>query len=169
MSDEPLDPPAEQPEEPAVPAWPEYSVTVEPLGPVTVIDPEGEPGYRVRLADGRVTAFPAHSGDPSEANAAADIAHAIAHPPPVPVPPVISRAEFIIAARRVLGITEGNVFALISQLPAGEPQETARDLFEHAREFRRSNSFMTALAQLNGNTSEQLDEVFRVGAALDLD
>lgn len=47
----------------------------------TVIAPEGEPGYRVRLPDGQVTAFPAHSGDPCEANAAADIAYAIAHPP----------------------------------------------------------------------------------------
>ena len=84
MSDEPLDPPAEQPEEPAVPAFPEYSVTVAGLGTVTVIDPEGEPGSRVRLPNGAVTAFPAHSGDPCEANAAADIAWAIANPPTFP-------------------------------------------------------------------------------------
>lgn len=53
---------------------------VEGVG--TVIDPQGEPGYRVRLPDGRVTGFPAASGDPSEANAAADIAAAIADPTP---------------------------------------------------------------------------------------
>lgn len=46
----------------------------------TVIDPEGEPGYRVRTADGRVVGYPAQSGAPSEANAAADLAYAIANP-----------------------------------------------------------------------------------------
>jgi hypothetical protein len=87
---------------------------------------------------------------------------------PAPVPQVISRAEFVIAARRVLGLTEGAIHALISQLPAGETQETARDLWENAREFRRDNSFLAALAALNGSTDAEVDEVFRVGAALDL-
>jgi hypothetical protein len=87
---------------------------------------------------------------------------------PAPVPQIITRAEFVIAARRVLGLVEGDVFALISQLPAGETQETARDLWENAREFHRDNSFLAALAQLNGNTPEEIDEVFRVGATLDL-
>jgi hypothetical protein len=135
----------------------------------TVIDPAGEPGYRVRLPDGQVTAFPAFSGQPSPENAAADIAAAIANPPPAPVPLVISRAEFVIAVRRVLSLTEGGIYAIIALLPEGEQRETARDLWENAREFRRDNSFLQALAQLNGNTPEQLDEVFRVGAALDLD
>ena len=135
----------------------------------TVIDPAGEPGYRVRLPDGQVTAYPAVSGQPSQENAAADIAAAIANPPPAPVPLVISRAEFVIAVRRVLGLTEGGIYAIISLLPEGEQRETARDLWENAREFRRDNSFLAALAQLNGNTPEQLDEVFRTGAALDLD
>ena len=134
-----------------------------------VIDPQGEPGYRVRLPDGQVTAFPAASGDPSPANAATDIAHAIASPAPVPVPPVITRAQFVIAARRVLGITEGTIFALISQLPAGEVQETARDLWENSREFKRENTFLNQLAALNGNTAAEIDEVFRVGNALNLD
>lgn len=99
------------------------------------------------------------------------LAAAIENPPPpvVPVPEVISRAEFIIAVRRVLGITEGEVFALISQIPAGEEQETARDLWENAREFRRTNRFLLSLTALNGNTPEEIDEVFRVGGALDLD
>jgi len=48
----------------------------------TVIAPEGEPGYRVRTPDGRVIGFAAASGNPCEANAAADIAHALANPPP---------------------------------------------------------------------------------------
>lgn len=134
----------------------------------TVIEHEGA-SYIVRLADGRVCGYPAQAGDASEASAAADIALAIANPPPAPAPVVLSRAEFIIALRRVLGITEGDVFALISQLPAGEQQETARDLWENAREFRRDNSFLAGLAALNGNTSEEIDEVFRTGAALNLD
>jgi hypothetical protein len=63
--------------EPEVPAFAEYEVP----GVGTVIDPQGEPGYRVRLPDGQVTAYPAASGNPSEANAASDIATAIATPP----------------------------------------------------------------------------------------
>lgn len=156
-------------EEETPPAFAEYNVTVDGLGTVTVIDPEGEPGYRVRLLDGRVTAFAAVSGNPSPENAATDIAHAIANPPPPPVPAEISRARFVIAARRVLGVTEGAVFALISGLPAGEEQEMTRDLWENAVVFRRSNPFLGMLAQAGGYTSEQIDEVFRVGGALQID
>jgi hypothetical protein len=121
--------------------------------------------YVIRLPDGRVIGILAN-GELSEANVEADIASPAV--PATPVPEVISRAEFVIAARRVLNVTEATIFALISQLPAGEQQETARDLWEHAREFRRDNSMLIALAQLNGNTPEQLDQVFRVGAALEL-
>ncbi len=101
----------------------------------------------------------------------ATLASAIANPPAeaLPVPQSISRAEFVIALRRVLGMTEADVFALISQLSAGDTQETARDLWEHAREFHRGNSFLAALATLNGNTEAEIDEVFRTGAALNLD
>jgi hypothetical protein len=107
------------------------------------------------------------AAEPSEA----DALDAVQTPrtPPAPVPQVISRAEFIIAARRVIGLTEGAVFALISMLPAGEQRETARDLWENAREFRRDNTFIATLAQLNGTTPEQVDEVFRTGATLNLD
>lgn len=100
-----------------------------------------------------------------------DAADAVTTPRSVPpeVPQVISRSQFVIAARRVLGITEGDIFALISQLASGEVQETARDLWENAREFKRDNSMLAALATLNGNTAAQIDEVFRVGGALDLD
>lgn len=99
---------------------------------------------------------------------AAAIAASLVDPAPA-VPEVISRAEFVISLRRVLGLTEGGIYAIISMLPEGEQRETARDLWENAREFRRDNSFLAALAQLNGNTPAQLDEVFRTGAALDLD
>jgi hypothetical protein len=141
------------------PVFEEYSCS---LGAVIAHD---EGSYVIRVPDGRVIGILAN-GELSAANVEADIAS-----PAVPVPPVpevISRAEFVIAARRVLNVTEATIFALISQLPAGEQQETARDLWEHAREFRRDNSMLIALAQLNESTPEQLDEVFRVGAALDL-
>ena len=147
----------------------EYKIAVATLGEITVIDPAGEPGYRVRLADGQVTAFAAHSGDPSADNAVADIEHALAHPAPAPVPHVLPRSSFIVAIRRVLGITSDDVLAIIEQLPAGDQRDTARDLWANARSFYRSNSFVTALAALNGNTPAQLDEVFRVGATLNLD
>jgi hypothetical protein len=75
-------PDSAMPQVPEVPAFAEYEVA----GVGTVIAPEGEPGYRVRLPGGQVTAYPAHSGEPCEANAAADIAWAIANPPPPPTP-----------------------------------------------------------------------------------
>ena len=59
----------------------EYTVTVGGET-FTVLDLAGENGYRVARRDGSVTAFPALSGDPCEANASADIAAAIANPPP---------------------------------------------------------------------------------------
>jgi hypothetical protein len=65
---------------------PVFPYTVEIDGAqYEVLDPEGEPGYRVRLPDGQVTAFPAQSGDPGPANVAADIAYALANPPAPPV------------------------------------------------------------------------------------
>lgn len=58
-------------------AFEEYSLEIAGLGLISVIAPEGELGYRVRLPDGQVTAFPAASGEPCEVNAAADIAAAL--------------------------------------------------------------------------------------------
>jgi len=89
--------------------------------------------------------------------------------PPAPVPAEISRAEFIIALRKVLGLQEGDVFAIISHVPKGEVQEDARDLWEHARVFRRHNRFLLQLAEMEGIKPAQLDEVFRVGHSLNLD
>lgn len=56
-------------------------VPYEVPGVGTVLDPEGIAGYRVLLLNGEVQAFPAASGEPSEANAAADLAAALATPP----------------------------------------------------------------------------------------
>lgn len=145
---------------PEIPPFAEYPCS---LGTVFNHD---SGSYIIRTPDGRVIGIPAN-GDLSAANVETDIAN-----PPVPVVPVpasVSRAEFVIAARRVLNLTEGDVYALISQLPEGEQRETARDLWENASVFHRNNSFLAGLAALNGNTPEQIDEVFRVGATLDLD
>jgi len=148
----------------------EYSVTVPALGTVTILDPQGEPGYRVRLPSGEVTAFPAASSNPCEANAVADIEAALATPPPAPVPSELTRFRFIVALRRELGLDEGAVYALLSALPAGDLQDTARDGFENASVFKRTNPLLSALAQAGNYTSAQIDDLFRAGAAYtDLD
>jgi hypothetical protein len=151
------------PEESPVEAFPEYEV--EGIG--TVIAHEGD-SYIVRTPDGRVVGYRAIEGQPSPELAATDIAFAIENPHMPPVPEEISRAEFIIALRKVLKIQEADVFALLSQLPKGETQEDARDLWEHARTFKRHNRFLLLLATNEGITADQLDEVFRVGHSLDL-
>lgn len=149
-------------EDQEIPAFEEYETIYG-----TVIGHESG-HYIVRTSDGRVVGYRA-SGEPSQDAAEGDIAEAIANPPPPPVPDEISRAEFVIALRKVLGLTEGDIFALISALPKGEEQEDARDLWEHARTFKRNNRFLLALAQIEGVTEAQLDELFRIGASLELD
>ena len=53
-----------------------YSVTA--LGQTFgVVDPEGVAGYRLSCPSGAIIAIPAASGEPSEANAAADITAAL--------------------------------------------------------------------------------------------
>jgi hypothetical protein len=86
-----------------------------------------------------------------------------------PIPAYLSRARFVIAARKRLGLTEGAIFALISQIPDAEQQEDARDLWENAIEFRRTNPFIIALASMQGLTLEQVDDFFRYAQSLDLD
>lgn len=136
----------------------------------TVIDPQGEPGYRVRLPSGEVTAYPAASGEPSPANAAADIAHAIANPPTLPVPAEVTRYRLIVALRREWAITEGALYALFTILETKEQRETARDAFENASVFKRAHPLLTAVAQLNGKTAAEMDDLFRAAAAYtDLD
>jgi hypothetical protein len=107
------------------------------------------------------------AAEPTEADALSALT--TPRTPPAPVPAVVARSQFVIAARRVLGLTEGGIYALISQLPEGEQRETARDLWENAREFRRDNTFLAALAQLNGTPPEQIDAVFRAAAEINLD
>jgi|GEM_PF-6307894 len=128
---------------------------------------QDDPAY-VRVAifgDGRVISVPA-VGD-----AANSIRVALVSPPrPVaaPVPDMLSRAQFVIAARRVLGLTDAVARSLIGRLPDAESRLTALDLWDNAGEFHRHNSVLLGLAQLGGYTEAKLDEVFRAGAAPDL-
>lgn len=89
MSNE-IDPPYTPPT-PPVPTYPDlayasspfpYSVTVPGVGLCEVLDPQGVPGYRVRLPNGEVQTFAA-SGEASQENASTDIAN---QPEPTPDP-----------------------------------------------------------------------------------
>lgn len=148
------------------PAFEEYSVTVEGLGEVTVIAPEGEPGYRVRLADGRVTAFPAQSGAPSQANAAADIEHAIANPPPPPVPPKVSRRQLLLALLAGHNITRAQIRTALQAIPDATQREAALIEFDEATEFERGHALVAQLAAVFSLSSTQVDAVFRTAGTL---
>jgi hypothetical protein len=137
------------------PAFAEYEVP----GVGTVIAPEGEPGYRVRLPSGAVTAFPALSGEPCEANAAADIAHAMANPPAAPVPSTVTRRQLFLWLN-AQGITRA---ALRTQLAGNE---AALIELEEATEFQRSHPLVAQLGATLGLTSAQIDDAFRGAAAL---
>ena len=122
--------------------------------------------YIITTPQGRTIGIRAAT-TPSEAAVEEDIANPPA--PLAPVPESISRARFVIAARKQLGLTEGAIFALLSGIEDPEDQEDARDLWENAIEFKRANRFVLSLAAVQGLTSEQIDDFFRYAAALDLD
>ena len=119
--------------------------------------------YRVQLADGvTVHGLPARTVATMD-NAIADLVSA----PPAPLAPVaetLSRAQFKIAARRVLGLTDDVATALIATVQDAEERATALDLWNNADEFHRANGVLGKLAALGGYTPEQLDEIFRTGA-----
>ena len=133
----------------------EYAVA----GIGTVIAPEGEPGYRVRLPSGAVTAFPAHSGEPCEANAAADIAHAQANPPPAPVPAVVRAA----ALRYVLNAQ--GLRAAVEAAVAGADQDT-QDAWEFEVNVRLNHPLIVSFSAALGFTTEQVDAMFRAADQL---
>jgi hypothetical protein len=92
MPDEPII--EETPEEVIDTSFQEYAVEVNGET-YTVLEPSEPNQYRCRVAsNGIVTGFAAHSGEPSEANAAADIAYALANPSvPAPVVRQLSKLE----------------------------------------------------------------------------
>ena len=134
----------------------------------TVIGHDAEAGaYLIRTPDGRVVGILAN-GELSPSNVEGDIANPRA--PVAPVPAELTRYRFLVALRREWALTEGSIYALISQLPAGEPQETARDAFENASSFRRRSPLLLAAAQLSGRTEADIDALFVAAAAYtDLD
>ena len=146
-------------------------MSAEPITPyacsrgLVIAHQDEPPAYIVRTPSGQVEGFPAN-GAPSPEAVEADLANPPA--PVLPVPAEVSRARFLIALRRCFGLNEGAIYALISQLPAGDEQEDARDIFENAIEFRRANAFLATLAAAAGKSSADLDNLFRFAAALDL-
>lgn len=145
---------------PAELAFLEYPV--EGVG--MVIDPEGEPGYRVRLPEGapyygQVTAYPAASGAPRPEHAAADIAAAIATPPPPPVPGSVTPRQLLLALYAAYGIAEAQILAQLG----GE--ESARIEFARALSFEREHPLVAQLAAAMGLTSAQVDDLYRDAAS----
>ena len=122
---------------------------VEGVG--TVIDPQGESGYRVRTEDGRVIGFAARSGNPCEANAADDIAN---QPAPAPVVPIEVSPWQIRRALNAAGLR-----ASVEAAVAGASQDT-RDGWEFASTVRRDNAMLSGMAAAMGMTSAQLDQLF---------
>lgn len=153
-------------ETPSPPAFEEYSLTVEGLGEITVIAPEGEPGYRVRLPSGAVTAFPAHSGAPSQENAAADIAYARAHPPALPVPESVTRRQLLLALFTATGVKDTDILTSLGQIADPATRYVATVEFAQASEFRRGHPLVAQLAAQLHLTSAQVDDIFRAAAKL---
>jgi hypothetical protein len=118
--------------------------------------------YGIVRPDGQKVGILAN-GVASPENVEADIASP--RQLPAPVPQEISRPRFMIGLRKVLGLTEGAVFALISQIEDEDTQEDVRDWFEHGVTFARDDHWLNLMAQAQGVTDAQLDQVFIVGAS----
>lgn len=153
MSDEPILPEDES----EIPAWTDYAVEVNGAT-YTVLEPDSPDYHRLRTPEGIVTSCPGDSTQPLTPEALT--AHLANQPAWVPgVPQEVTRPRFIIALRKVLNITEGTVYAIISGLPS-EQQEDVRDWFDHGVFFDRADSLLNDIAASQGITSEQLDAVF---------
>jgi hypothetical protein len=138
-----------------------YAVTTDETT-VHVLAPDAPDYHRVQLPDGQVTSIPGDSAAVLTPEALADW---LANPPPyVPgVPQELTRPRFMMGLRKALGLTEGAVFAMISGIEDAELQEDVRDWYEHGVFFRRDDALLNSVADAQGITAEQLDEVFRVG------
>ena len=113
--------------------------------------------YLIATPTGATIAIRGH-GDLSAANIEADIANPA--PAPVPVPAEVTRPRFVIALRKVLGLEEAHVFAMISAIEDAEEQQDTRDWWEHTGVFRRDDARLNAMAARESVTTEQLDAVF---------
>lgn len=132
----------------------------------TVLAPEGEPGYRVRLLSGVVTSLPALSGFPSEANAAADIAHALANPPAAPVPASVTRRQLLVALFTATGVKDTDILMSLGAIPDVATRYVAQIEFTQAGEFQRGHALVAQLAAQLSLSSEQVDDIFRAAALL---
>lgn len=131
---------------------------VEGVGTVIAHEPEG---YVVRMLDGRVCGYPAAFGETNEANAAPDIAYAIANPPVIvaPVPDAIRSA----ALRYWLNAA--GLRAAVEAAVAAADQDT-RDAWAFEINIRRDHPLVVQLGAALGLTSAQIDDAFRAAALL---
>lgn len=83
-------------------------------------------------------------------------------PPPSAVPQVISRFQ----ARAAL-LQAGLLDAVTAQIEAS-PDPMARLAWAEAVEFKRSSPLLNGLADALGLTSEQVDDLFRQGARIEV-
>lgn len=150
-------------DEPETPVYP-YTVTIEDVA-YEVLAPDGEPGYRVRLADGQVTAFPAASGEPSPENAAADIAAAIASPITMaPVPESVARRqlkEWLIRNDKLAAVQ-----AVLAAIVDPTEKAIAANWWEESEPFRRAHPLVASVGTALGMTTAEIDQAFREAAAL---
>jgi hypothetical protein len=102
--------------------------------------------------------------EPGEADAIDAVENGAAPAALAPVPESIGPAQIRIALRRI-GVTSGQIYALISALPA-EAQDDARDLWDYATVIRRDHALIATLAAGLGLSAEQVDDVFRAAATI---
>jgi hypothetical protein len=147
---DPLDPPP----------FPEYAVA----GVGTVIA-HADAFYHVRTADGRVVAYRSPSGAPAAAAAPADIAWAIANPPPLPVPDEVP-AWRIKAVAKLAGL-EPAITAALGSL--AEPARTvAAAAWYEGNVIRRDSATVNQLAAALGIPASEMDEMFRQAASIEI-
>ena len=133
-----------------------YDVT----GVGSVLSHEG--GVYTVLADnGRVYGYASQSGSPSTEKAAAEIAYAMANPPPFPnpVPEVVRSAalRYVLNARNLRSAVEAAVAAA---------DQNAKDAWEFEVNIRRDHPLVAGFASALGFSGDQVDDIFRAAAQL---
>lgn len=135
----------------------------------TVLD-HGEAGdiYRIQTPSGQVIGIRAAT-TPSPENVEADIANPPA-PPLSPVPSQIGPAQLRVALHRLHDIAPASVDAaidsVIDAIPDTEARLEARIYADYSTGYLRAHPLVAAIAAALNLSSDQVDEVFRLGATL---
>lgn len=142
-----------------MPTEPEFT-PYEVAGIGTVTAHEGDT-YCVLVSSGAVHGYKSQSGEPSQSLAAAEIAHAIANPPPFAptVPASVTRRQLLLVLN-ASGVTRAAVRAML----AGN--EAALIEFDEASEFRRDHPLVGQLGAALGKDAGQIDTMFINASAL---